>query len=183
MSRDISKLQSIRTRGGKTTAHCPACAEVGHDQTRDHLFIQPDGRFGCVVYPGDSPDAREHRKRIFALCGNREIKPLVVRRSDLGRRGRVDQSHSASETLTTGLLGRLGRLFQTHLATARTRAGDEDRMNHQLNDFKRGVPGVPAVRFHRPLTVRESAILVRAGAEHDPIIIEALRLFDARVIE
>jgi hypothetical protein len=36
---------------------------------------------------------------------------------------------------------------------------------------------------HRPLSEREWAILVRAGAENDPIIIEALRLFNARVVE
>ena len=66
-------------RGGKIIARCPACAEAGHDQKGEHLVINADGRFGCVVYPGDSADAKEHRKRIFALCGDREIKPLVVR--------------------------------------------------------------------------------------------------------
>jgi hypothetical protein len=186
MSRDISKLQSIRTRGGKTTAHCPACAEVGHDQTRDHLFIQPDGRFGCVVYPGDSPDAREHRKRIFALCGNREIKPLVVHRSDLGRLGRVNQSHSAGEPLKTGLLGRLGRLFQTHSRTEPPQSEKDNAGGQKLNDYGSGVPAVlsaQAVKPHRPLSEREWATLVRAGAENDPIIMEALCLFNARVVE
>ena len=139
-----------------------------------------------MVYPGDSPEAREHRKRIFALCGNREIKPLVVRRSDLERVGRVDQSHSAGDPLKTGLLGRLGRLFQTHLATKLTHAENEGRITEKLNEFERGVPRVPntpAVMPHRPLTEHEWAILVRAGAENDPIILEALRLVDARVVE
>jgi len=186
MSLDISKLQSVRTRGRKTTARCPACAEVGHDQTRDHLFIQPDGRFGCVVYPGDSPDARAHRKRIFALCGNREIKPLVVRRSVLGRSGRVDQSHSASEPLRTGLLGHLGRLFQSHSCTEPPLGEKESRGSDKLNDCEEGVLGVlntPGAKFHRPLTEHEWAVLVRARAENDPIIIEALRLFNAQVVE
>jgi hypothetical protein len=39
------------------------------------------------------------------------------------------------------------------------------------------------VKPHRLLTEREWAILVRTGAEDDPIIIEALRLFDARLVE
>jgi hypothetical protein len=78
MSLDISKLENVRSRGEKITARCPACAEAGQDLTRNHLFIQADGRFGCVVYPGDSPDASAHRKRIFSLCGNREIRPLIA---------------------------------------------------------------------------------------------------------
>ena len=43
--------------------------------------------------------------------------------------------------------------------------------------------GAQVVRPHRPLTKREWAILVRAGAENDPIIITALNLFNATIIE
>jgi len=185
MSLDISKLENVHTRGDKKTARCPACAEAGHDQTRNHLVIQADGRFGCVVYPGGSPDARAHRRRIFALCGCRDINPLIVRRS-LGRLGRVDESRYAGASLKSGLLGRLGRLFQTHSGTELIHAGNESRMIDNLNDFERGVPGVPstpAVEPHRSLSKRERAILVGAGAVNDSIIIEALRLFDARVVE
>jgi hypothetical protein len=139
MSLDISKLENVRTHGGKITARCPACAEAGHDQTRNHLIIGADRRFGCVVYPGALPDAREHRKRIFALCGNREIKPLIVQSSRLGRLGRANGNHSASEPLKTGLLGRLGRLFQTHSWTERLHADKEDRGPEKLNECGRGV--------------------------------------------
>ena len=66
-----------------------------------------DGRFGCVVYPGDSADAKEHRKRIFALCGDREIKPLAVHPPGLGRLGRVNQSHSASAAAQNRPVGTL----------------------------------------------------------------------------
>jgi hypothetical protein len=185
MSLEISKLDHVRKRGGKITAQCPACAEAGHDQTRDHLVIQADGRFGCVVYPGDSPDAREHRKRIFALCGDREIKPLIASSPSVGRLGRVNRSQSAAHPLKTGLLGRLGRVFQTHLETQQTRAANEDRITERLNDFGRGVLGVPntSAEPHRRLSMREWAILVQAGAENDPFIIEALCLFNARVVE
>jgi hypothetical protein len=184
MSLDISKLENVRTHGGKITARCPACAEAGHDQTRNHLIIGADGRFGCVVYPGASRDARAHRKRIFALCGNREITPLIVQRSRLGPLGRPNGNHSASAPLKSGLLGRLGRLSQTHSGTERTDAENEQRMPEKLNDFERGVPSVLSVRTvepHRPLSGRERAILVRAGAENDPLILEALRMFNATV--
>ena len=125
MSLDISKLENVRKRGEKITARCPACAEVGHDQKGEHLVINADGRFGCVVYPGDSADAKEHRKRIFALCGDREIKPLAVHPAGLGRLGRVPESHSAVRPLKTGLLGRLGRLFQTHSGTGANPRGEK----------------------------------------------------------
>ena len=39
------------------------------------------------------------------------------------------------------------------------------------------------VRPHRFLTKREWAILVRAGAQNDPVIIEALNLFNAKIVE
>jgi hypothetical protein len=39
------------------------------------------------------------------------------------------------------------------------------------------------VKPHRPLTEGEWAILVRAGAENDPVIIEALKLFNGRIVE
>jgi hypothetical protein len=115
MSLDISKLENVRAKGTKTIARCPACKETGHDQNGgEHLVINADGSFGCVVYPGDSADAKAHRKRIFALCGDRGPKPLTAHSSVLGRLGRVNQSQLAGEPLKTGLLGRLGRLFQTH---------------------------------------------------------------------
>ena len=75
MSLDTSKLENVH---GKVIARCPACAEGGHDQKGEHLVINADGSFGCVLYPGDSADAKAHRKRIFALCGDRTTKPLAV---------------------------------------------------------------------------------------------------------
>jgi len=186
MSLDVSKLENVRKSGRKTTARCPACAEAGHDQTRNHLIVGADGRFGCVVHPGDSPGAREHRKRIFALCGTREIRPLVVRRSDLGRLGRVDQTHSAGEPLKTGLLGRLGRLFQTHSRTEPALGEKQGRGTENLNDCGRSVLGVlndPTATPHRPLSKRERALLMRCcGNENDPLIITALNLFHGRLV-
>jgi hypothetical protein len=143
MSLNISELENVRTRGQKRTARCPACAESGHDTKGEHLVISPEGRFACVLYPGDSADAKEHRRRIFALCGDREIKPLAVRPAGLGRLGRVNEDHSAGPSLKTGLLGRLGRVFETHLEPEQ---GPAQRETHnaerQLNDRGRSVLSV-----------------------------------------
>jgi hypothetical protein len=160
MSLDISKLEHVHAHGGKTTARCPACAEGGHDQSGEHLVINADGSFGCVVYPGDSTEAKAHRKRIFALCGDLEIRPLLVHPADLGRLGRVNQSQLSDQPLKTGLLGRLGRLFQTHLEAEQMHGDREDRKAKKLNDCERGVPGVPnmsAGEPHKPHTERERA--------------------------
>lgn len=73
MSLDLSKLEKPRIKSGKTIARCPACAETGGDSNGDHLFINSDGKFGCVLY--QSTDGTEHRKRIFELVGIPEEKP------------------------------------------------------------------------------------------------------------
>jgi hypothetical protein len=78
MSLDLSKLENVRTRGDKIIAQCPACAESDQDHTCEHLIVDQRGRFGCVVYPGRGPEAKAHRRRIFELVGDREIKPLRV---------------------------------------------------------------------------------------------------------
>jgi hypothetical protein len=187
MSLDISKLENVRKRGDKVTARCPACEEVGHDQKGEHLVINANGSFGCVVYPGDSADAKEHRKWIFALCGDRGIKPLAVRPAGLGRLERLPESHSAVRPIKTGLLGRLGRLFQTHSGTELTHAGgNDDRTTEKLNDCKEGVPGVlsdqPATP-QRPLSDRELALLMRwSGTDDDAIVLEARTLFNATIV-
>src|SRR5947207_12790588 len=100
MSLDISKLENARVHGKKITARCPACAESGNDRRGEHLVINADGRFRCVIYCGHSTEARAHRKRIFGLCGSREIKPLYVypaaKTEAPGHSGRVVGSQSAA---------------------------------------------------------------------------------------
>jgi hypothetical protein len=110
------------------------------------LIINEDGHFGCVLYSGDSADAKGHRKRIFALCGDREVKPLNIHgpreTAGLGRLGRVKQSQSAGQALKTQLLGRLGRVFETHLEP-RAREARQDRLTTGgLSDSGGGVLGV-----------------------------------------
>ena len=77
MSLDIAKLQNVREQGGKTIARCPACAEAGMDETGEHLVIQADGRFGCVVHPGAG--GKPHRQRIAKLVGARGVPAIKVR--------------------------------------------------------------------------------------------------------
>ena len=113
MSLNIAKLEKRRERNGKTTAQCPACSETGADTKGEHLVLNADGSFGCVVYPAKSAGVQEHRKRIFALCGDREIKPLTVRPA-LGCLGRHFQTRGEKLPIKTGILGRLGRHFLTH---------------------------------------------------------------------
>jgi hypothetical protein len=67
MSLDVSRLEQVRQRGDKTIARCPACAEKGYDKKGEHLVIMADGRFGCVLHPGEEGEG--HRRRIFALVG------------------------------------------------------------------------------------------------------------------
>jgi hypothetical protein len=47
------------------------------DETGEHLIIQPDGRFGCVVHPG--PGGKPHRQRIAKLVGARGVPVIRVR--------------------------------------------------------------------------------------------------------
>jgi len=65
-SLDHSKLECLQEyASGVVKAACPACREMGEDNTGNHLQIKTDGRFGCAKYPRD----REHRKAIFRIAG------------------------------------------------------------------------------------------------------------------
>jgi len=100
MSLDLTKLQKvIELSDGVKRARCPACAESGSDKSGKHLRIYPDGKFGCCVHPGD----REHRKRIFALAGNRERRGIAVRVGGA----------CCGKAVQTGILALLGRSFGT----------------------------------------------------------------------
>jgi hypothetical protein len=77
MSLNLQKLKNVKRATDKFTAQCPACAEEGGDQKGDHLFIDPKGKFGCVVNQGEA--GREHRQRIFALAGDDGPGTIVVR--------------------------------------------------------------------------------------------------------
>ena len=101
MSLNLSKLEKVyQMSGGSIRARCPACAKDGGDGTGENLHIFANGRFGCRGHPKD----REHRKRIFALAGDTDPRPIVVNPSAL---------EAPKTVIKNGILGRLGRLFPT----------------------------------------------------------------------
>ena len=76
MSLNLNKLEKVRKlENGIVQARCPACAEGGNDRKGEHLRILADGRFGCCIHPKDG----DHRKRIFALAGDRTPGTFTVR--------------------------------------------------------------------------------------------------------
>jgi hypothetical protein len=86
MSLDLGKLEKARQERGRTIARCPACAEEGKDQKGQHLFIGPDGKFGCILFPG--AEGAGHRKRIWELVGAKEdvkVKSFVVNGREEGK--------------------------------------------------------------------------------------------------
>ncbi|MEI7732839.1 MAG: hypothetical protein WCO56_24925 [Verrucomicrobiota bacterium] len=116
MSLILAKLKKVVTlEGGLQRAQCPACAEAGQDKTGNHLRIYPDGKFGCCVYPGD----REHRKRIYALTGDR--KPLGIRVKVAARKDGAVQ---------TGILGRINQALAS-LAVRDARDGVTNIQNEE----------------------------------------------------
>jgi hypothetical protein len=62
---DLERLENVKEIAGWLRARCPACAADGHDRKGQHLRIGADGRFGCVLCPGDT----QHRRRCVQLAG------------------------------------------------------------------------------------------------------------------
>jgi hypothetical protein len=109
VSLNVAMLEKVRElASGVVQARCPACAEGGNDRAGEHLRIYPDGRFGCCVYPKDS----QHRKRIFALAGERQrlppsrnftVKVPVAKASAAVRCSIKDSLAGNGRTLRTGV--------------------------------------------------------------------------------
>ena len=102
MSLDIAKLEKVRKlEDGIIQARCPACAEGGNDRKGEHLRILADGRFGCCIHPKSG----EHRKRIFALAGDRMPGTFTVR---VRVAKAAVETRSVKADLTTFTVGTLG---------------------------------------------------------------------------
>jgi hypothetical protein len=155
MSIDISRLESVRERGEKVIARCPACAEAGHDQKGEHLVINKNGGFGCVLYPGDSADAKQHRKRIFALCGDRAVKALVVHSNQPHKISRLCGMKVKKGVLSVLMdrLGRQGRVFQPLAPIRERKNASADTHAHSPREIEKGVlsvlPGPTVTRAKR----------------------------------
>ena len=164
MSLQLSRLEKVRELGnGIVQARCPACAEGGQDRSGEHLRIYSDGRFGCCVHPKD----REHRKRIFALAGDKSPRTFKVRvaekkssaipalsvkesLSDYVRTLRTGKSESDSEPEgfceAESLAGLTFRTLRTPVSNPRAYARDEheihDAHSYTCKDFESGVLSV-----------------------------------------
>jgi putative DNA primase/helicase len=69
-----SKLENVKQKGSGYIARCPACAESQGDSTGNHLSIDAEGKFACIMFQGAS--GTEHRKRIYEIAGEPiETKP------------------------------------------------------------------------------------------------------------
>jgi len=106
-------------------------------------------------------------------------RPIRPHRPPADARARQRQSERAP------LDGRQGRILPyTVLYSGSDKPSEAiavPLLNHSKPEGVLSVLSTQAVKPHRPLTDREWAILVRAGAENDPLIIEALNLFNATV--
>ena len=102
MALDTAKLCKVRVYPGKTIAQCPACAEAGMDDSGEHLIINPDGSFGCVLNSGG--DGKAHRSRIFELAGERRTTPTPH------RNGHIERAFSTLDTASSEMATRLGML-------------------------------------------------------------------------
>jgi hypothetical protein len=200
MNLNLSKLERVHHRGRKTIARCPACAEAGHDRGGEHLVINENESFGCVIYPGDSLEARTHRKRIFAPCGTRDIQPLIVHHNPSLPKTSVGQKASLAslqgkEASQLGRQdpswGRQGRILTHTVFYTRKVRQSEPLTRPLLNQSKPesvpSVPTVPALKLKERTTGLypcELDWLNRwCGPEGDPsIILEAVKLFNAKIV-
>ncbi len=102
MGLDTSKLQKLKLQGNAMIARCPACAQEGRDNKGNHLFIAADGRFGCVMHPGDQ--GRSHRQKIFELVGKKDhisAAKIVIKPSK-------KTTVNAPEVIESNIFGTLG---------------------------------------------------------------------------
>jgi hypothetical protein len=141
MSLDVAKLEKVRElAGGIVKARCPACAEGGNDRTGEHLWIYPDGRFGCCVHPKDS----EHRKRIWALAG---CKLHLPPSGSVSLRLKTPPAMPAAKSVKAVLTVRTPRTVKTELEI--------------------GVPAVPTTPVVESRTARTAEVKLRACARVD----------------
>jgi len=108
MSIDISKLENVRGKENKTIARCPACAELGQDKRGNHLIINGDGRFACVMFQG--ANGQDHRKRIFRIAG---IKDSIKKTISVKQMSQASQEKL--NIRVEDVLGRIGQQFQSPL--------------------------------------------------------------------
>ena len=152
MSLDVQLLEKVRRlANGIVQARCPACAEGGGDRAGEHLRLYPDGRFGCCVFP----QGRDHRRRIFALAGDKLPRPFTVKVAGTNPVAQSAQSIKATLTRFAGTPG-----TPILIPRAYTKVGQEIMYDHThtCKGFEGGVPSVPS-----PPTVGRLPYLTPSG--------------------
>lgn len=104
MSIDLEKLENVVKKGSKTIARCPACAEIGRDNKGNHLIINSNGQYACIVFQGIS--GQEHRKRIFQIVGIKD-----QRKNNITVKHVSQASPGKHSIIVNDVLGRIGRHF------------------------------------------------------------------------
>ncbi len=170
MGIDLSKLENVKHHGSKVIARCPACAEAGNDRKGEHLFIEPSGKFGCVVFPGTN--GHKHRQRIFELAGIKTGGPSSFKIR------KPSSPSSGNQPLQKDILGRLGHVQSTHAR----KAIDATPLIKEIPDEP--LTAVPAVPKNNPFcfTPNELEMLQGIDAESLHRIDEVKRLFNGTVI-
>ena len=170
MGLDLSQLENVKYQGSKVIARCPACAETGNDRKGEHLFIEPGGRFGCVVNPGS--DGYTHRKRIFELVG--------IKSTDAsGFNIRKPLSPASNEKIIQkDILGHLGHIKSTH---ARKELSDQAQQNKNVKESTISVPDVPKESLYS-YSPNELEMLQGIDAESLKKIDEVKNMFNGTVV-
>ncbi len=135
MGLDLTKLQKLRHQGSKIIARCPACAENGCDRKGEHLIINDEGRFSCVLFPGQA--GQQHRRRIFELVGVKEMtkKGFEVRTPLFPLVPRI-------AVIKKDILGHLGHLNSSFLYIQ-----NKENNANNCKEFKNAVPNVPKLEM------------------------------------
>ena len=158
MGLDVSKLEKVRRRGSNTIARCPACAEAGNDRKGEHLFINDEGQFGCVLYPG--PEGSAHRQRIFELAG---IKDMLRKGFEIKK---PCATSPGPMVIQNDILGHLGHFNSTHARKSLNAPAIKD---NSQEDLKETVPSDPEPNPEQQrkvtFTKEEERLLVGIDAE------------------
>jgi hypothetical protein len=145
MSIDMSKLENVKNKGNRTVARCPACAESGQDKKGNHLIINSDGKFACVMFPGSSGD--EHRKRIFRLTGIIDSPKNIISVKEASQ-----ASQNKPDVMINDVLGRIGHHFLSHY-----KKSDESKTDKMVKLYE----GINTEADHAKRKMKEQTFTVR----------------------
>lgn len=133
MGLNISSLKNVSNGpSGGIRAGCPACAAKGEDRQEQHLYIYPDGRFGCAKYPKD----KSHRSAIAKIVGLRD---------NSGKSNFIPiRAFKVKKHTLKGIFGTDGTPFYNLRALLKNNTTNNSNNNTACaKDFEKAVPFVP----------------------------------------